>query len=139
VYCNHCGNPVQDQASRCANCGADLQPFSAPPRSTPKPSRLKIISAIALAVLSLLLRVSIAAAILIRDYSFFEATVVSLLAIMFCSMALRDADAEADKLKAKETATAKELWASLALASKQFAYAIIALMAFGKLLLALFK
>jgi len=100
---------------------------------------LKIISAVVLAVIGLLLRVSIAAAILIRDYSFFEATVVSLLAIMFCSLALRDADAEADKLKAKETATANELWTSLALASKQFAYGIIALMALAKLLLALFK
>jgi hypothetical protein len=92
-----------------------------------------------LAAFGLLVRVSIAVAILIRDYSFFETMVISILALMFSSMALKDAEVEKGKDDAKEEPPSRELWALIATGSRRFAYSIIALMAFAKLLLALFR
>ena len=92
---------------------------------------------IVFAIIVGLLRIAIVAAILIRNYSFFESVVVCLLLFIFSSMAIAEGEA-AEKLRSG-LSDEDELKSLIAAGARSIAYGIIFLMALVKLVIALLQ
>lgn len=95
MFCNRCGSAVTEDGPVCSGCGARLPEPSAPVTTNKKVARTASI------VVTLLIRGTIgivwnviAAAVLFRSYSFFEAVVVCLLVMILCAVATLLADLE---------------------------------------------
>ncbi|HWW16718.1 MAG TPA: hypothetical protein VN310_18805 [Candidatus Dormibacteraeota bacterium] len=111
-----------------------------PPPPPKKTSRFLVIAACVMALIGLIARVGIAAAILIRSYSFFEATVISLLILICCSLAMARGDAEMEKIEAKKKEPPDDqLMRSVLMIARGVAYGLIFLMAIAKLVFALLQ
>jgi hypothetical protein len=91
-----CGAAASGNASTCINCGASLLPL--PTVSTPRNDQLRLRRwAVGITVLFGAIGIVwdvLAAAILFRSYSFFEAVVVCLLVMILCAVATLRADFE---------------------------------------------
>lgn len=144
MFCNRCGQEVSETATACSSCGVPLPRLA---RSSSVDDRKVRRWAVAITVLIGCIGIVwdvLAAFILFRSYSFFEAVAVCLLVMILCAVATMRADFELwsgifqrPKAERTDNAVEPELLEQVRAHMKALFYGIAFVMALVKLVLAL--